>query len=201
MKPNNSLNEINKKLETKEREKAELIFRGKADIKATRERIEELESKLEDPESLEDYNKTAQELENAKKYLDYIVKASGKANTSSALSEDEYKAIKSFIVSEVEAKQKEAAPKLQAKLLELIDMMNEYSADVSEYEATLNKALGLYAPKTTPSMYFRGDIRHINPDRLGWWGQFCTMYFQYRETARKLSTGATRDHWGRLVNK
>lgn len=190
------LETIGAQLDAKEQERDKIIKEGKAQRKELKSKIAALKEKLNAPESLEDYKATAQELRDTEQYLNYITTASANASTC-FLPDADYQAIGAQVLEEISEKQEQAAPEIQAKLFELIDLMEAYINDIEAHDALINRAARLNNPRYLNAVYSANKIYDTNPDKFGYWHAFCTMFFnQYRE-AMKIKRNDNGSTWGK----
>ena len=194
--PKMSKSSIVKTLEEKEQERAALTRKNKEERAQIEQHIEELKKRLLDPQDFEDYRASSQELKDTEKYLDFLNRRSTALSTS-VLSEEEYKEMRDYLFGEVKTIQEQAAPKIYAKLMELIDLMDIYTEDIKEYETVINQALRMHAQKFPGSVHPAGEIVKINPDACGWFAKFVYMYYTHCDTANAIKAGKRPNVWGR----
>lgn len=189
------LETIGAQIDAKEQERDKIIKEGKEQREELKSKIAALKEKLNHPESLEDYKVTAQELRDTEQYFNYISTASANASTC-FLSDSDYQAIRAQVLEEIGDKQEQAAQEIQAKLFEVIDLMEAYTADINAHDALINRAARLNNPRYLNAVYSAGKICDTNPDKYGYWHAFCTMFFnQYPEAMKiKRNNGGT---WGK----
>lgn len=189
------LETIGAQIDAKEQERDKIIKEGKEQREELKSKIAALKEKLNHPESLEDYKVTAQELRDTEQYFNYISTASANASTC-FLSDSDYRTIRAQVLEEIGEKQEQAAPEIQAKLFEVIDLMEAYTADISALDALINRAARLNNPRILNTVYSANTICNTNPDKYGYWYAFCAMFFnQYPEAMKiKRNNGGT---WGK----
>lgn len=186
---------IGAQIDAKEQERDKIIREGKEQREELKSKIAALNEKLKHPESLEDYKVTAQDLRDTEQYLNYITTASANASTC-FLSDSDYRTIRAQVLEEIGKKQEQAAPEIQAKLFEVIDLMEAYVADISALDALINRAARLNNPRGLNSVYSANKICDTNPDKYGYWHAFCAMFFNHYPEAMKIkrNNGGT---WGK----
>lgn len=184
---------IGAQLDAKEQERENIIRQGKEERENITNKIAALKAKLSAPESLEDYKATAQELRDTEEYLNYITTASANASTC-YLSDSDYRTMRAQILEEISEKQEQAAQEIQAKLFEVIDLMEAYTADISAHDALIGRAMKLNNPKLANTPFNADKIYNNNPDKLGYWHAFCNMFFTHYPEAMKIKRGNT---WGK----
>ena len=183
-------------LEAKEQERKAINQMETKERAEVESKIRELEKRMENPRGVEDFTAAAQELRDTKSYLEYINTMSKKADKG-LMTESEYKEIRATMFDEIRKIQEAKAEKIQSKLWEVIALMDEYTDEVKEAEAIIDRAQGFYSPKfRASSMFKRGEIRNVNPDKCGYWEAFCTMYFQNYDTAQRIKAGSS-SKWGK----
>lgn len=187
---------IGAQIDAKEQEREKIIREGNEQRAELKGKIAALSEKLKHPESLEDYKATAQELRDTEQYLNYISTASANASTC-FLSDSDYRAIRAQVLEEIDEKQEQAAQEIQAKLFEVIDLMEAYAADISAHDALINRAARLNNPRGLNTVYSANKIYDTNPDKYGYWHAFCTMFFNQYPEAMKIKRNDNGGTWGK----
>lgn len=190
------LESINKKLDAKELEYTEKKRTAKAEEMRLTARIEELERMIEDSANLEEYKATALELKDCKQELNFISTMNKKSKDNKALTDEELKAIKKQIEEEIETIQAEAIPVIQEKFFELIELMDKYTEEIKPFDSVIYKAERLNNPVAPKSKFQAVTIKKINPDKFGYWFNFCQMYYSIYPKAEKIKKGKKPNVWG-----
>ena len=185
---------IGAQIDAKEQERDKIIREGNEQRAELKSKIAALNEKLNHPESLEDYKVTAQELRDTD--FNYISTASANASTC-FLSDSDYQAIRAQVLEEIGEKQEQAAQEIQAKLFEVIDLMEAYTADINAHDALINRAARLNNPRYLNAVYSAGKICDTNPDKYGYWHAFCTMFFNQYPEAMKIKRNDNGGTWGK----
>ena len=161
------IEEITKRIEEKEQERTDTINQARAERAELTAKLTELEEKQKAPESLEEYKKTAQEIRDTQAYIDYVNTRQSNAK-SGVLSNAEFNEMRKDILAEIAAKQASAAAEIQEKFL-------------------INQAKSLNNPKALPEGGNKAyAISEINPDKYGYWQQFCYTFFRVYPDAMRM---------------
>lgn len=180
------IEEITKRIEEKEQERTDTINQARAERAELTAKLTELEEKQKAPESLEEYKKTAQEIRDTQAYIDYVTTRQNNAK-SGVLSNAEFNEMRKDILAEITARQASAAAEIQEKFYPVIELMEKYSAEVFGLEDLINQAKSLNNPKALPEGGNKAyAISEINPDKYGYWQQFCYTFFRVYPDAMRM---------------
>jgi len=171
------IEEIENRLKEIEQRKQEAINQSRAERAELAAKLSELEEKKKNPESLEDYKKTVQEIRDTQAYIDFIDAKKEQAK-SGVLSDAEYKGMSKDIEEAITTRQAEAAAEIQEKLFVVIDLMEKAYADIYGLDELKRTAALLNNPKAITSGRNRAaELYDINPDKYGYWQAFCKAFF------------------------
>lgn len=191
-----NIEDIEKALTAKEEERRQAITQGKQEIAELEIKIEELSDKLKNPDSLDSYKKTAQELRDAQEYQTFLVHKKNKAEKNGLLEESEYKEIKTELTEEIKRIQIDAAPELEQAVMRAVELMTQYNGNVMEITRILDRASRLYNPVFAVSTRnYAGEIADMHTGRANWLQKFIFMYFTYIEEATRLENNTAPVVW------
>lgn len=165
-------------LDAKEAELNEVKRKSKEEKATIENKIAELESALEMPETLEEYKSISEELKENRQYLRYL---EAKKNTleNSAITKEERQAILKDLKKELLRIQEEAAPEMQKKLFEIVELMQEYDRKAKPIQDLANRAQSLDKSSWNPQVVWKSTISEINNDKNNLWGHFVYWFYKY----------------------
>lgn len=173
------LETIESRIKDLEQAQENAIYQSRAERAKLSAKMTELEEKLKDPGSLEDYKVTAQEIRDTQAYIDFIDAKKNKVQAG-LLNDAEFKDMRKTLEEEIKARQTDAAAEIQAQFYPIIELMEKYTADISNLDELLNRATKLNNPRLFSTCFSASKISEINPDKYEYWQQFCYMFFRHR---------------------
>ncbi len=195
---NKNIENIAKALDAKEKERTEVLSNGRQELAELDNKINELNAKLTNPNSLDEYKAISQELRDAREYKTYLSTKINTAEKGKLLEEAEYKEIEGAIIEEVNAIQEEAAPELEEAVLKAVELMAQYNSRVLEVTRILSHAKRLYSPKfSIGTRNFGAEISRLNTGRANWLQKFVYMFYSYADEADRINNNAAHNVWGK----
>lgn len=175
---NKKIETIDTRLETLKTYREDALKKSTAEKRKLQSEISTLEAELKESEDLDAYKAKQQDLKDARACLEFI-KTREAQMQGAVLSKEEKNDIMSALDEEIEIIQEKYAPEIRKKVLEAVELMDKYTAEIKPLEDMGNKALKLNDP-TTPGQYIKAcEISDQAPDTRGVWARFVTNYYSY----------------------
>lgn len=175
---NKKIESIDTRLETLKTYREEALRKSNAEKRKLQSEIDALEAELKEAEDLDAYKSKQQDLKDARACLEFIKNREAQMH-GAVLSNDEKKEIMNDLYDEMEIIQEKYAPDIRKKVLEAVELMDKYTAEIRPLEAMANKALKLNKPSCPGQCIKACEIANQAPDPRGVWKRFVAIYYSY----------------------
>ena len=172
---------ITARLEEIEKNRREKKAKFNKELVESKAKLENLDTALREAEDPDEYKRILREKNEAETYIEFLERRTKHARPGEDVDQNEYKEIQSWLLSEAETAQTDYAPKIEKKLSELLNVLEEYytkvnaSETVREYACKVFLGHGLNGHKTS------GVIEKMN-DPLFYASHMLRAYFNHRNT-------------------
>ena len=175
---NKKIESIDARLETLKTYRDEALKQATAEKRKLQSEIDTLEAELKESEDLDAYKAKQQDLKDARACLEFIKTREAQMH-GAVLNNDEKKDIMNDLYDEMEIIQEKYAPDIKKKVLEAVELMDKYTAEIKPLEAMANKALKLNNPNCPGQCIKACEISQQAPDERGVWARFVAIYYSY----------------------
>ncbi len=114
------------------------------ELKESRAKLANLETALSEAEDPDEYKRILREKNEAETYIDFLTRRTKGGKKYDDVSNDEYKDMQSFLLDQMEKTQTEYAPKIEKKLSELLNVLEEYYSKANTSENVRDRACNVF---------------------------------------------------------
>ena len=164
------------KIEEKKQARAKTLKECASEKAAAEKKIEQLQAEQENAENPGAYKKCGEQIHEQENYIKFLDKRAQTERNTPLLSAEEFKEIESAINAENERVLNECAPVIVEKFNELMQLMNEYTANADSLQEVLNQAQAAhYNRKLGGHLWHSLKSRYNDP--FDFFGIFCQGFF------------------------
>ena len=165
--------------EAKKNSKFSSIINEKKNLEST---LEALEVKLDETDDPTEYNRISDEIQNKKTALVLLKRSLERSQgIGYFINEEEYKNTLKELRNELAALQSEHSPKIKKKILELIELLDDYSDEADYLQELADRTTSLYSRNRNRTVLGRNDILTDDSSSLYPIYNFINPYFTHRE--------------------
>lgn len=136
------------------------------ELKESRAKLANLDTALSEAEDPEEYKRILHDKNEAEMYIDFLTRRTKDARPGDDVNHDEYRDIQSWLLEQVENDQKEYAPKIEKKLSELLNLLEEYYSKTTATETVRDRACMVFLNHGTNGHRTSEIIKKMNDPLL-----------------------------------
>lgn len=155
---------------------------------AEQKRIE-LSEALEAAEDAAEYQRIIQERKDNDDLIAFLKSKNSKFKP--AITSEEYHDIVADAKKNIEQLQDDYAPQIIEKLIDLVELMDEYTAQARNAERVIDKASRLFN-NCSGSRHYTGEISQRHNDPFMWFSHFTQMYFGHASDIARVNAGVNK---------
>ena len=164
------------KIEDKKQARAKALAEFKSEKAAAEKKIEQLQAEQENATTPGAYKKNVEQIQEQENYIKFLEKRAQIERTTPLISAEEYKEIESAINAENERVLNECAPVIVEKFNELMQLMNEYTANADSLQEVLNEAQQAHHNRKLGGHLWHSLKSRYN-DPFGFFDIFCQGFY------------------------
>ena len=164
------------KIASKKQSRAKNLAEYTREKAEAKRKIEALQAEQDNADTPGAYKMNAEQIHEQEDYIRFLEKRAHIERTTPLISKEEYKEIERTINAENERILDECSPAIIKKYNELMELMNEYTAQADSLQDVLNQAQEAHFNRKIGGHLWH-NLKKRNMDEFGYFEKFCQGYF------------------------